>query len=225
MKRKAAIALIIACLFTSLPAENLVQVKGEYPGYKPPIVRILSPSPNAIYNTTDIPLNVTVQIFGFLYHNIEHLHWLKYSLDGQANVSMNLVVPQTFPPGYYVYANDNLSGLTDGTYTLTIYGRAGVEEIEYFSKTITFQVDRTYVPAAESSPTMAIIIMAASVLAVTTCIAFIVYANHKNRAFSLPSTSARQVLIKKQTPQADKQQKPLQPNERTLPHHFSLGAC
>ena len=78
----------------------------------PPSISILSPE-NKTYETTDIPLNFTVD---------ETVSWMAYSLNGQANVTVR---------------NITLTGLAVDAHSLTIYamdeaGNTG-SEIIYFS--------------------------------------------------------------------------------------------
>ena len=51
--------------------------------YQPPKVTVLSPISMETYNEFDVPLVVTVEIFGYTYQSIETLDWLNYSLDGK----------------------------------------------------------------------------------------------------------------------------------------------
>lgn len=155
MKRTTkAVLLILAILFTVLAGAPEPVTCTQYDGYKPPIITVLSPSANATYTTSNIPLNVTVQIFGFLFHNMEHIKWLNYSLDGQTPIPMVLIIPSEYPPGYYVYANDFLTDLSEGVHNLTIYGETALVRLEQINKTITFNVDRTATPIAEPFPTL-----------------------------------------------------------------------
>jgi len=102
----------------------------------------------------DVPLNVTVQIRGFIYHNIETIRWLNYSLDGQTAIPMELIVPSDLSPGYYVYGNDVLTGLSDGTHNLTIYGETAVSGLTgNFNATVSFTVDTSATPT-EPFPTL-----------------------------------------------------------------------
>lgn len=81
----------------------------------PPRVSILAPQDDQTYDATDIPLNFTVS---------EPVSWIGYSLDGKANVT--------------IIANTNLTGLSDGPHSLTVYandtaGKTGASETIYFS--------------------------------------------------------------------------------------------
>jgi parallel beta-helix repeat protein len=80
----------------------------------PPTLSILSPE-NKTYAANDVPLNSTLS---------EPTSWIGYSLDGQANVTVG--------------GNTTLSGLSDGSHTLTVYakdmaGNAGTSERVCFS--------------------------------------------------------------------------------------------
>jgi len=81
----------------------------------PPAITIVSPE-NKTYSTTDdVTLEFTVS---------EATSWIKYSLDGQANVTIT--------------GSATLSGLAEGTHSITIYaqdtdGLTGMSETIYFS--------------------------------------------------------------------------------------------
>ncbi len=83
-------------------------------GATPPSILVLSPE-NKTYDTADIPLNFTVDTA---------VAWMAYSLDGQANVT--------------VTGDVTLTGLSDGSHNLTVYGRdaagnTGASATIYFS--------------------------------------------------------------------------------------------
>ena len=65
----------------------------------PPNISLLSPQ-NQIYNTTNIPLTITVD---------ETVAWIGYSVDGQTNVSIS--------------GSITLIGLADGTHSIVVYAR------------------------------------------------------------------------------------------------------
>jgi len=80
----------------------------------PPKVAVLSPE-NKTYDTTDIPLNFTVN---------EPVSEITYVLDGQANVTIT--------------GNMTLTELSEGSHTITVYandtaGNIGTSETVYFS--------------------------------------------------------------------------------------------
>jgi hypothetical protein len=135
---------------------DLVQVGyGQFDGlpYEPPIVTVLSPSPNGTYNMPDVPLNVTVQINGFVYHNIETIKWLNYSLDGQTATPMTLIVPSDLYQGYKVYGNGLLTGLSDGNHNITINGETAIGGLSgNFNATVSFTVDASTIEPSPSVP-------------------------------------------------------------------------
>lgn len=80
----------------------------------PPAISIVSPQ-NKTYATTDVPIDFTVS---------EATSWIKYSLDGQANVTIT--------------ESTTLSGLAEGLHSLTVYaqdtdGQTGTSETIYFT--------------------------------------------------------------------------------------------
>jgi hypothetical protein len=170
-----------------LIAPFIVQVANSpYQGlpYDPPIITVLSPSPNGTYSSPDVPLNVTVQINGLIYHNIETVKALNYSIDGQTAISMALTEPSDLSPGYYVHGNDTLTGLSDGTHNLTIYLETGISGLrENFNTTISFSVDTSAGSIPEPFPTAFVVV--ASVAAVIVVAGFLVYFKKRKRKTAL----------------------------------------
>jgi hypothetical protein len=181
MKRVLALLFILALVFLLLTGVNAVQYDlEEFEGlpYTPPLVALLSPTSNVSYNLSDVPLNVTVEVRTIILHNLERVRWLNYSLDGQTAISLNLIEPSLSEISqlpYYVYGNTILTGLSDGSHNLTIFGKTSVSGLNgYFNETVYFNVN-TDKSTSESSPTMsslpepasfATILVIASVVAV-----------------------------------------------------------
>ncbi len=110
----------------------------------PPSISILSPE-NKTYDTTDLPLNFTVD---------EPVSWMAYSLDGQANVTIT--------------GNVTLSGLSEGSHNITVYAEDAAGNTGA-SPTIYFTIETP--PPSEAFPiwivvTIAIIVIAALTLLV-----------------------------------------------------------
>ena len=164
--------LILTLLFSMVSVARSVQVAcAQFEGlpYDPPIVTISSPLPNGTYSQPDVPLNVTVQIRGFIYHNIETIRWLNYSLDGQTAIPMELMVPSDFTIPYYIMGNDVLVGLSNGTHNLTIYGETAISGLTgNFNATVSFKVDTSNTPIVNPFPTVAVV---ASIIAVVIAVA------------------------------------------------------
>jgi hypothetical protein len=158
--------LIMALLFSTVSVIGSVQVGcSQFEGlpYDPPIISVSSPSPNGIYGEQNIPFNVTVQIRGNIYHNTETVRCLNYSLDGQAPISMAYFVPSDLTPPYYIYGNDVLHDLSDGTHNLTIYVETAVGGLTgNLNETISFEVD-TSTAIIEPLPTTLVIASVATV--------------------------------------------------------------
>ncbi len=161
--RKPAPALALILAFSVLLTSEAKVVQAgyeEFEGlpYDPPIVAIESPSIERMYVEPDIPLNVTVKIRGFVYHNVETIRWLNYSLDSQTATPMTLNVPSNLTPPYSVYASDVLTGLTDGTHNVTVYGETAIGGLTGdFNVTVSFRVDTTITPITEKFPTTLVI--------------------------------------------------------------------
>ncbi len=180
-KLALTIVLIFASVFLICSGTKVGQVvDAQFEGlpYDPPIVTVLSPSQNVTYATPNVALNVTVQINGFIYHNVETIKWLNYSLDGHTAIPMTLIVPSNLSPGYYVYGNDMLTGLSEGTHNLTIYGETTISGLTgNFNATVSFKVDTT-LSRSDSFPTT---IVAAVTLVVVLAVAAGLLVYHKKR--------------------------------------------
>jgi hypothetical protein len=190
VKRTAlAITLILVLLSEILSAAKAMQFDyGQFEGLpyeRPPTVTVMSPSPNGTYNMQDVPLNVTIQIFGYVYHNMERVKWLNYSLDGQTIVPMTLIVPsKTSQLPYPVYGNDVLTSLSDGTHNLTIYGKTAIGGLAgTFNETISFTVDKSTKPIAASYTTTLVVTVTILVVAVV-AVSLSVYFKKRNRSRS-----------------------------------------
>lgn len=161
MKRKIlALTFIFALMFSFLAGAKAVEFDyGEFEGlpYNPPIVTVLSPSPNEAYNVSDVALNVTVQIRNNILHNMERVRWLNYSLDRETAIPLTLIEPSLDDISqlpYPVYGNSMLTGLSDGSHSLTIFGKTSVSGLNgYFNETVSFIVDTSSTPEAEPFPT------------------------------------------------------------------------
>jgi hypothetical protein len=157
-KTTLALTFIFALMFSLFAGANAVQFDyTQFEGlpYTLPIVVVSSPSPNRVYNVSDVPLNVTVQIGSVIYPgNNERLRWLNYSLDDQVPTPLTLVVPSDLTPPYYVHGNGVLTSLSDGNHTLTVFGETFVGGLNgYFNETVSFTVDKSIIPEPGSLPT------------------------------------------------------------------------
>jgi hypothetical protein len=123
---------------------------------QPPKISILSPEPRT-YNVTNISLNITFS---------EPISWVRYSLDGKANVTLNMNNTMSF--------DHLLTDLSDGKHNLTLYacdrfGHTGVSDnIEFIvvQETET-RSDQTGFPAMillTASPVFVAFVVAAGLL-------------------------------------------------------------
>jgi hypothetical protein len=143
--------------------------------YDPPIVTIVSPSPNATY-MPDVPINVTVQIRGWIYGNIEQIRLLNCNLDGKSAIPLTLTVPSMdgIHVPYNVYGNIILTGLSDGNHNLTVHGETFIGVLTcYFNETVSFKIDTSFIPTTEPFP--ATLVFIASVGIAIICIGLFVY--------------------------------------------------
>jgi hypothetical protein len=143
--------------------------------YQPPQITVLSPSPNGTSYSSNVPLNVKIQLFGYTPQSLEHLDSLNYSLDGQEDVTISFDYPSSYSPGYYLYGNGTLSGLSQGVHNLTVRGESTIgAEKKYFDATVSFAVDTSAAPFGELSSIFPIVpvsvAMAAIVVGVLVCV-------------------------------------------------------
>ncbi len=162
---KRVLTLLLAFVFLAAFGTQVIYaaVPDGLP-YEPPIVTVSSPFQNRTYYVADVPLNVTVQMFGFIYHNMETLKSLNYSLDGQATVPIALIAPSDLSPGYQVHGNDVLAGLADGVHSVTVYGETAISGLsENFNATVSFEVDKSTSPHTEHFPTAVVAVTLVSI--------------------------------------------------------------
>jgi hypothetical protein len=163
--KKTTLAVTLVFALTLISGAKAVQFDyTQFEGlpYDPPIVTLASPSQNTTYSMPDVPLNVTVQIRGWLYGNIEQIRWLNYSLDDISKLP------------YPVYGNDMLIGLSDGSHNLTIFGETFIGGLNgYFNETVSFTVDTSNTSTVAPFP--ASLLFVASVGIVIAIIGLLVY--------------------------------------------------
>ena len=156
MKRIAFALTIIFALGLISVAKGVQFDYSEFEGlsYKPPVVSVVSPFQNATYSVQEVPLNVTVQIRNVWFPGVmERMRWLNYSLDAQTAIPLTLIVPSMSQFPYPVYGNIMLTGLSNGSHNLTIFGEtSGYVGSCYFNETIFFFVDTSYAPTVAPIP-------------------------------------------------------------------------
>jgi hypothetical protein len=120
MKTKISFIVVAMLLMAVYITVTSVPVNAWYSSLK---IEILSPENNMIYATNSIPLIFTIN---------NTASWIKYSLDGQANVTIT--------------GNITLSELQDGWHNVTVYAKAKCTctcEGIVASCTVDFAVDTT----------------------------------------------------------------------------------
>ncbi len=111
-------------------------------------ISVVAPQ-NKTYTTTDVALDFTVN---------EATSWIRYSLDGQANVTIT--------------DNITLSGLAEGVHSVTVYAQ-DTEGQTRTSGTIYFTISQGAEPAqTEAFPTEIVIIIAAAAVAVVVVVIY-----------------------------------------------------
>ena len=182
--KKAALAAVPILVFAITIIMGAKAAQFEYSDfeglpYDPPIVTLVTPQ-NGTYSTPYVPLNVTVQIRGWIYCNIERIRWLNYSLDGQTAMPMTLIQPSDLTSPYYVYGNDVLASLSDGTHNLTIYGETFIGGMTcYFNETVSFRVDTSN--TTTEAPFPASLVFVTSVGTAIAVIGLLVYLKKRGR--------------------------------------------
>jgi hypothetical protein len=186
MKKAFAMLLIFALMFSLFTGAKAVEFDcGEFEDlpYTQPVVTLLSPSSNESYSVSDIPLNVTVEVRTIILHNLERVRWLNYSLDGQTAISLNLIEPSLSEISqlpYFVYGNTMLTGLSNGSHSLTIFGKTSVSGLNgYFNETVIFVVDESGTPEPEPFPTL-IVATASIIIVVVVFAVFLLVRKHKH---------------------------------------------
>jgi hypothetical protein len=96
-----------------------------------PKVTVLSPITDYVYNQSGVPLNVIVEMksevvdfFPSMHEDPEELAWIKYSVDGQANVTVSVKNEMDNKYDYITHGTvaGNISGIPTGAHKLTVYG-------------------------------------------------------------------------------------------------------
>jgi len=110
--------------------------------YQEPKITVLSPS-QEVYNTSCVPLNVTIQLFGYTYSgNLENIQWLNYSIDTEAPTP----IPVSYSSAYdtvgssILSGSDTLSDLPNGLHNLVIQGKTDYNGTIYASVNFTINV-------------------------------------------------------------------------------------
>ena len=156
MKRKALALTLIFTLTLISGAKGVQFDYSEFEGlsYELPTVSVVSPFQNATYSVQEVPLNVTVLIRNVWFPGVmERMRWLNYSLDGQTAIPLTLIVPSMSQFPYLVYGNIMLTGLSNGSHNLTIFGETSSYVGScYFNETIFFSVDTSYMPRVAPIP-------------------------------------------------------------------------
>jgi len=138
--------------------------------YYPPEISIFSPSPNQIYNSSDVLLNVSVTIYGVTFPPWDNITSLYYSLDGKQDI------PISYSRGYIhdYYGKTTLSNLSDGPHSIIIHGEntpfrvvsGGSTERTYFNATVTFTVKLPGTSVTEPFPILPVAVAPVGIVAI-----------------------------------------------------------
>jgi hypothetical protein len=143
LKRVTLLTLFIVILcFSSLP---ILDIKANPLLYKS--LQIEQPKPKT-YNTNSIPVSVIIRIPDEIpaptTPNVTTIAWMKYSLDGNENISITqieevLAWDIVGSIGYMIIATTTLSELTNGNHSLTVYAQKTSNEVS--SDSVDFTID------------------------------------------------------------------------------------
>jgi hypothetical protein len=147
------VAAILSVLMVLLVAEMQISevTKANPINYGPPIVTILQPNLGETYNSSIIPLSVQIQVFGYTYTDLELLSWVKYSIDDNPPIPLEVVMPYQFAPGYIVNTNTTLTNLSDGKHSISVYLQTSYHESAIANA--SFIIDATK-PTPSLTPTI-----------------------------------------------------------------------
>ncbi len=158
MKKKAAmVAITISMLLLSLVGLRFVEVAEANPitfPKQPPVITVYSPATGQTYNTSEIPLTATINVFNAIVRKIEMVSWLNYTLDGQPSASLTVIMPLDFGPGYTATINATLTGLSDGAHILEIYGQTTFNQSTYANTTFIVDTYSLESPTSTQSPSI-----------------------------------------------------------------------
>jgi hypothetical protein len=120
-----------------------------------PDLLVLSPSQNTVYNSPDVPLNVTIQLFGYYQGGItaEALNWLNYSLDGHEGSEISIIsLPNAYWPTPVLNGTGSvmLSNLSEGRHWIEVRGETSFNAT--FSTGLIFFTVDSVLPAISVLP-------------------------------------------------------------------------
>lgn len=148
---KALVVILIALLILTVSGTQFViSASDNVIPYQSLTIDLPKPQ---IYNTSSVKLSVIVRIPNELPEgpndlNVTSIAWMKYSLDGNANVSITefervLAWDIVGSVGFMITANTVISGLSNGEHFLTVYAQKTNGEVSSDSVTFTVNANDT----------------------------------------------------------------------------------
>jgi hypothetical protein len=145
-KPTLGISAIFTIICLIIPMAQILVVTANF--IPAPAVEIMSPRPDfvRIYQNTTIPISIEVRVL----NNSPEIASVKYSLDGEANVTLTNFVKSSqvyFAPnkqGFALTANSTLVNLSEGNHTLKAYSIYSNGEV--MSTSSEFRIDSDYEP-------------------------------------------------------------------------------
>ena len=115
------LALILIILSLVMAGPSVVNVaEANFKPYGPPYITIFSPSPNQVYNSSKIILDVSVMLSD-MYPPFNNITSLNCSLDGQQDISIPIGRSIS---GLVLHEKSTLSNLSNGIHSVLIHGES-----------------------------------------------------------------------------------------------------
>lgn len=174
MKKKVVTLILpltlLVITIVSIQFVNLT--KANFKPGSPPQITIFSPSPNQVYNSSKVLLDVSADPFGgypnpIAYNNITSLN---YSLDGQQDIPIPIGRSMS---GIVLHETSTLSNLSNGPHSVFIHGEStpysvvpGCSEKIPFNVTVSFTVELPTTRVAEPFPTVPVLIASVGIVTI-----------------------------------------------------------
>ena len=174
--------MLSAMMLLGVLAESAL---ANFKPYQPPQITILSPSATEVYNSSSVPLNISVRLFSQPWA-IDNITSLNYTLDGQRDVPISAARDES---GIRLYGNSTLSVLSNGRHNVTVQGESIMNgENILFNATVAFTLDAPITNSAQEnimglpSSTFSAIAVSVVVAAVVAVAALIYWKKRKREA-------------------------------------------
>jgi hypothetical protein len=175
---KLAAALVLILSVMMLLEVLAKSASANFKPYQPPKITVLSPSPNETYNSSTVPLNVRIALYGIYPWANDDITSLNYTIDGQQDVPMSFARDAS---GIRLNGNGTLSGLSNGLHSVMVHGESIMNaESILFNASVTFTVEATITIVEQEPLPIAFAAMSSSIVAVV-AVAGLVYLKKRKR--------------------------------------------